>query len=47
MDENKEIQEQETKSFGCFMGRIFGFVLVCCLMAITVATTIKIISWIL
>ena len=48
MDENKNTNEtQKSRDFGYIMGRMFGFVLTCCLMAIAITTTIRIISWIL
>ena len=43
MDERKN----ETKEFGYAMGRAFGVVLVGCLTAIIVATTVRIVMWII
>lgn len=37
----------KNKDFGYLLGRAFGFTLVGCLMAISIATTVKIVMWIL
>lgn len=42
MDENVN-----KKDFSYIMGRAFGFVIVACLAAIAIASTIKLIMWIL
>ena len=42
--DDKDTRSQE---FGYIMGRIVGFVLTCCLTAIIIATTIRVVAWIL
>lgn len=36
-----------TKDFGYMLGRVFGTIIVGCLAAIAIATTIRLIMWIL
>lgn len=39
-------ENNKTKDFGYKLGRAFGFVLVGCLAAIAIATTVRFIMWI-
>lgn len=38
---------KHTKEFGYILGRAFGLCMVGCLMALSIATTVKLIMWIL
>lgn len=40
-------EDKNAKDFGYMLGRVFGTIIVGCLAAIAIATTVRLIMWIL